>query len=121
MGQRNVLFICDENRLRNPTAQALYSQGQGNGGCEGASGVVARSAGVGSQATVPLTEELLKWADIVFVMEKRQRNIIHKRWPKHYEQKRIVCLYRPDEFDYMDPVLVRILINKLEPQIGRPG
>ena len=80
-----------------------------------------RSAGVGSHATVPVTEELLEWADIIFVMEKRQRNLIQKKWPEQYERKRIVCLYISDEYDYMDPVLVRILVDKLEPYIGKPG
>jgi predicted protein tyrosine phosphatase len=120
MSHQKVLFVCDENRLRSPTAQVLYSGKGGDMGITGATGIEARSAGIGSHATVPLTEELLEWADIVFVMEKRQRNVIHKKWPEHYARKRIVCLYIPDEYDYMDPMLTRILVTKLEPYIGKP-
>ncbi|HSB12298.1 MAG TPA: hypothetical protein VLM38_22615, partial [Blastocatellia bacterium] len=55
-----VLFICNANRLRSPTAEAIFS---------GYTGVETRSAGVGREATVPVNIELLEWADLIFVME----------------------------------------------------
>jgi predicted protein tyrosine phosphatase len=112
VNKKKILFICDENRLRSPTAQSLYSEEED---------MVARSAGLGSHATIALTEELLEWADLIFVMERRHRNIIHKKWPSQYKRKQIICLYIPDEYDFMDPVLVGILVRKLEPYIGKPG
>ncbi len=57
--------------------------------------------------------ELLEWADIIFVMEKRQRNIIHKKYKDIYDRKRIVCMYIPDDYDYMDPDLIQLLKERL--------
>lgn len=106
-----VLFVCNQNRLRSPTAERIYARSPH---------LEVRSAGVDRDATVPITAELLGWADIVYVMEKRQRNIIHKRFLELYGTKRIVCLYIPDHYDYMDPNLIGLLMVKLVPYLGRP-
>ena len=105
-----VLFICEANRLRSPTAEAIFSTYPG---------VEAKSAGLGKQATVPVSAELLEWADLIFVMEKRHRNIIHSRFKEIYQRKRIICLYIPDEFEFMDPELVTLLEEKVTPYLDR--
>jgi predicted protein tyrosine phosphatase len=79
-----------------------------------------RSAGVASDAKVPITAELLAWADEVYVFEKRHRNILLKRFPELYSIKSIVCLYIPDEFEFMSPELVSILTDKLQRYLGSP-
>jgi predicted protein tyrosine phosphatase len=99
-----VLFVCDANRLRSPTAEAVFRSH---------TRLEVKSAGLAREATVPLTADLLEWADLIFVMEKRQRNIIHSRFSDIYARKRIVCLYIPDEFEFMDPDLVSILEHKV--------
>src|SRR5437867_1638785 len=103
-----VLFVCDANRLRSPTAEKVFNSH---------AGVEARSAGIGREATVPLGLELLEWADVIFVMEKRQRNIIHSRFKEIYRRKQIICLYIPDEFEFMDPELVALLEAKVTPYL----
>jgi predicted protein tyrosine phosphatase len=103
-----VLFICEANCLRSPTAEAVF---------RGYPGVEAKSAGVGKAATVPVSAELLEWADLIFVMEKRHRNIIHARFKEIYQRKRIICLYIPDEFEFMDPELVSLLEEKVTPYL----
>lgn len=105
-----VLFVCMQNRLRSPTAQKVFSDYPR---------LEVKSAGVDKDSTVPVTRELLEWADLVFVMEKKQRNIIHKRFKDLYQTKRIVCLYIPDDFDYMDPLLIDLLKEGVTPYIGR--
>ncbi len=95
-----VLFLCNQNRLRSPTAEQVFGADPD---------LEVQSAGVDPDATIPVTREALEWADLVFVMEKRQRNIVRKRFPDLYSIKRIVCLYIPDNYDYMDPALVTIL------------
>ncbi|MBI4261401.1 MAG: phosphotyrosine protein phosphatase [Actinobacteria bacterium] len=107
-----VLFLCDRNRLRSPTAQAVFGDDPR---------LEVRSAGVRSDAVVGITRELLEWADVIFVMEKSQRNVIRKRFEDVYQSKRIVCLYIPDEFDLMDPVLVRLLTERVAPHLAAPG
>ena len=105
-----ILFVCDANRLRSPTAEAIFKSD---------ARLDVKSAGIAREATVPLTPELLEWADVVFVMEKRQRNVIHSRFPEIYRRKRITCLYIPDEFEYMDPELVLLLEQRVTPHLGQ--
>ncbi|HXF41737.1 MAG TPA: phosphotyrosine protein phosphatase [Blastocatellia bacterium] len=105
-----VLFVCEANRLRSPTAETIFS---------GYPGVEAKSAGLAKQATVPVSAELLDWADLIFVMEKRHRNIIHSRFKEIYLRKRIICLYIPDEFEFMDPELISVLEEKVTPYLDR--
>ena len=107
---RRVLFLCSQNKLRSPTAERVF---------RGTPGLEVRSAGLDADAVVPLTRELLEWADLVLVMEKRHRNAIQKRFKELYRIKRIVCLYIPDEFEYMDEGLVRLLRERAGPLLGQ--
>ena len=103
---KKVLFICTANRLRSPTAEHVFSRWEG---------VEADSAGLSAAASVPLSPEQLEWADIVFVMEKAHRAKLQKRFRRHLGGKRLVCLDIPDEFEFMDPALIRLL----EARVGR--
>jgi predicted protein tyrosine phosphatase len=103
-----LLFVCNQNRLRSPTAEAVFAKDPR---------VDVRSAGCRNDAGVPVTHELLEWADLIFVMERSQRNLIRKRFPDIYRDKRIVCLYIPDEYEYMDPTLVRLLTERVQPHL----
>jgi len=105
-----ILFVCEANRLRSPTAEATFS---------GHPGVEAKSAGVGKEATVPVSRELLEWADLIFVMEKRHRNTIQSRFKEIYQRKRIICLYITDDFEFMDPELVELLEERVTPYLDR--
>ena len=67
------------------------------------------SAGLAADATAPITAELLQWADIIFVMEKSHRNRLLKKYKSHLKRRRLVCLNIPDQYEFMDPVLVRLL------------
>jgi len=104
MTKQKVLFLCNQNRLRSPTAEAVFRESPM---------LEVKSAGVDKDASVPVNRKLLVWADIIFVMEKRQRNVIHKRFKDIYRNKRIVCLYIPDDFEYMDPDLIQLLKKRL--------
>jgi len=109
---KRVLFICQQNRLRSPTAEALFRDQPGWD---------VRSAGLAAEAVHSLDRELLAWADLVFVMERRQRNRIHKDFPDLYGQKRIICLYIPDMYEYMDPELQLLLRERVGPYLEEPA
>ena len=111
MPKLKALFVCEENRLRSKTAAQVYAS------CPD---VEVKSAGLSPSAETQVTAALLEWADRVFVMEKPQRNKIHKRFPELYARKSITCLYIPDDYDFMDPVLVTILTNRLTQYLGPP-
>ncbi len=106
---RHLLFLCNQNRLRSPTAERIF---------RGEPGLEVRSAGVDADAVVPLTRDLLEWADLVLVMEKRQRNLIQKRYPDLYQTRRIVCIYIPDEFEFLDPALIALLRERAGPYLA---
>ncbi len=107
-----VLFVCTQNLLRSPTAEALY---------QGRPDLEVRSAGIAPGARVPFTAELLQWAEIVFVMEELHRFHLERNFPEFARAKRVVCLNVPDIFYYMDPELVLILTEKLRPYLGKPS
>jgi predicted protein tyrosine phosphatase len=97
---QHVLFLCSQNRFRSPTAQQVFSTWPG---------IEVASAGLAADAVVPVTPELLQWADTIFVMEKSHRNRLLKRYKSHLKGRRLICLDIPDQYEFMDPVLVRLL------------
>jgi predicted protein tyrosine phosphatase len=72
------------------------------------------SAGTDPTAQRVISEDLLAWADRIIVMEKHHRNYIRTHFPAVYENKKIVCLYIPDEYDYMQTSLIALLKEKVE-------
>lgn len=101
-----VLFICSQNRLRSPTAEQIF---------RGDPRLDVRSAGVDRDAKVVVSSEVLEWAEIVFVMENRHRNVLRRRFKKSCDGKRMICIRIPDEYDFMDPELVRLLRERVLP------
>ncbi len=94
------------NRLRSPTAEAVFSDFEH---------VTALSAGTDPDAETPISGDLIEWADIVFAMEAAHSQRLKRRFGKLMNSKKIVVLGIPDEYDYMDPELVRILRKKVIP------
>ncbi len=103
---KRVLFVCSQNRLRSPTAERVFS---------GRPGFEVASAGLNNDAGTPVSSELVEWADIIFVMEETHRSMLSKKFRPHLKDKRVICLDIPDQFDFMDPVLVRLLEAKVGP------
>jgi predicted protein tyrosine phosphatase len=95
-----ALFVCSQNKLRSPTAEQIFSRWPG---------IEADSAGLNADAETSLSGEQIEWADIVFVMDKSHRNKLSQKFKKFLGNKRVICLDIPDEFEFMDPDLVRLL------------
>jgi predicted protein tyrosine phosphatase len=107
---KRVLFICSQNRLRSPTAEQVFS---------GREGFEVASAGLSPEAEVPVSADLLEWADVIFVMERVHRTRLASKFSRHLQSKRIICLDIPDDFEFMDATLVRILEAKVGPFFRR--
>ncbi len=60
-----------------------------------------------------MSPELLSWADLIFVMENSHHNKLSKKFRAFLQGKRVICLDIPDEYDYMDSVLVQLLRIKV--------
>ena len=69
----------------------------------------ARSAGTSPQARVRVNHKLLAWADIIFVMEQKHRDILRQEFPAIVREKRVVVLDIEDNYKFNDPELIDIL------------
>jgi predicted protein tyrosine phosphatase len=106
------LFVCTANVDRSRTAEDLYASD---------ARYEVRSAGVAPFATTPVTRDLLLWADRVFVMcekEDRHQTMLKLRFPD--VSRPVVVLGIEDRWRRGHPELVRRLVKKLTPHLGRP-
>ena len=103
----NLLFVCSRNQWRSPTAEKVLKQ----------KGYSARSAGTSPNAKKTITVPDVRWADIIFVMEKKHKNRIIAEYARLVQHKNIHILDIPDEYKYMDEELVSILEGAVEPYL----
>lgn len=61
---------------------------------------------------MPLSTEQIEWANVIFVMEKTHRNRLSSRFRSHLNGKRIICLDIPDDYEFMQPELIKLLEAK---------
>jgi predicted protein tyrosine phosphatase len=108
---QKLLFICSRNKLRSLTAEKLF---------EGCAAYQVRSAGTQPGARIVVTEGHVGWADIIFCMEKSHVNRIRLKFPEALDGKRVVTLYIPDEYEFMQPELIEELCAKLAPYVTLP-
>ncbi|GBE92317.1 low molecular weight protein tyrosine phosphatase family protein [Nostoc cycadae] len=106
---KKLLFICSKNKLRSPTAEAVFAEYEG---------LETDSAGLDHYAEVPVSTEAIEWADIIFVMEQSHKRKLTKNYQAFLKDKKIICLDIPDEFSYMEPALIDILKKKVLPLLG---
>jgi predicted protein tyrosine phosphatase len=104
----NLLFICSRNQWRSPTAENIF---------KGKQGMQVRSAGTENSARIRVSEKMLLWADIIFVMEKKHKVRLTEKFPSVISQKEIIVLDIPDEYHFMDPELIEILKTSVEPYL----
>ena len=102
---KKLLFVCSENRLRSPTAEAVFSEYEG---------VEALSAGTNADAETPVSGDLIQWADVIFVMEKAHRNKVSEKFRSLLKEKKLVVLEVPDNYEYMQPELIQSLKAKVK-------
>ncbi len=104
----NILFICSRNQWRSPTAEAIYKNVEG---------IATKSAGTAASARTRVNEPLITWADIVFVMEDKHKDILHLQFPSAIQQKRVIVMHIPDEYKYMDNELIDMIQDIVNPYI----
>ena len=102
---KKLLFVCSQNRMRSLTAEKIFS---------GIPGYEVRSAGTQPDARIVVTEGHVRWADIIFVMEKSHINRMRRKLGDALEGKRVITLCIPDLYDCMQPDL----IEELEAKVG---
>jgi lipopolysaccharide/colanic/teichoic acid biosynthesis glycosyltransferase/predicted protein tyrosine phosphatase len=102
----NVLFVCTENLVRSPMAEALFQELRGP-----ESSHHAYSVGIISRAPRRLTTRDIAWADLVAVMETRHQQVIQTHWPGHVTK--VIVLDVSDHFMSGDASLREVLEPKI--------
>lgn len=105
-----ILFICSANKQRSKTAEDYFSEK-----CKdhhflsaGTNTKVCRKEG-----TTELTQDLLQWADKVYVMERKHLDQIQKHSGSNYYTK-LEVLDIPDIYKYYDSKLISLFENKIQ-------
>ena len=93
------------NRWRSPTAEHVFSEYPG---------IECASAGLNNGAENPLSQELIEWADLIFVMERAHKSKLSRDYRPHLHGKRVISLDIPDKYKYMDPALIQLLRVKVD-------
>jgi predicted protein tyrosine phosphatase len=104
----NVLFVCSRNQWRSPTAERMF---------KGHPVIIARSAGTSLSARHRISHVDIDWADVILVMEDKHRERIVADYAQLIEHTPIHVLDIPDEYKYMDPELIEILEQTVEPML----
>jgi predicted protein tyrosine phosphatase len=108
LSRLRVLFVCSKNQWRSPTAEQLYRKDPR---------LEVRSAGVKAEARRRVTEADLRWADVIFAMEREHRQWLTQHF-RDFDLPPIEVLDIPDEFQYMDTDLQRLLRESIDPELA---
>jgi len=95
-----ILFVCSRNRRRSLTAETFFNN---------VKAWDIRSAGTAESARVKVTAGHLGWADVVVVMEKRHKELLLQKYPDAMAEKKCVCLFVRDDYEFMDLELIAAL------------
>lgn len=106
----NILFICSRNQWRSRTAEDIYKNN---------SQFSCKSAGTEPSARIKVNSKLIKWADLIFAMEKKHKQRLLENFEADSKNKEIVILNIEDNYEYMDTELVELLTNSIEDYLNR--
>jgi predicted protein tyrosine phosphatase len=89
--------------MRSCTAETIYKS----------EGYATKSAGTSKTATTTISDELISWADLIFVMEENQKVIMTKYFRESASDKKIIVLGIPDDYYYMDEELIDLIKERV--------
>lgn len=94
---KKVLCVCSAGCLRSPTAAVVLSHAPFD--------FNTRACGIDPDfAIIPITDVLIEWADEIVCMTQE-----HKADLLQMTDKPIVCLDIPDNFEYRNPKLMKLV------------
>jgi predicted protein tyrosine phosphatase len=100
---KRVLCVCSAGLLRSPTAAVVLSQEPFN--------YNTRAAGAeNSYALIPVDAVLIGWADKIVCMTEQHKQMLTSSFGDRCKDK-IVVLGIPDNFEYRNPELMRLIKN----------
>ena len=103
---KRVLTVCSANMLRSPTIAHVLSAAPYN--------FNTRSAGTQFYALIPVTEDLLMWADEVVCADTEHALYIRDKMIEYMLDKPIIDLNIPDIYEYRNPELIELIKERYE-------
>jgi predicted protein tyrosine phosphatase len=103
-----LLFVCSRNRQRSLTAETVF---------DGVNGHEVRSVGTEPGARIRVRPGHLGWADVIFVMEKKHLRRLEEKYRDELRGKQVVTLHIPDDYAYMDALLIERLAAATAPHV----
>ena len=100
MDRLKLLFVCSKNKWRSKTAETIFKDNPK---------LLVKSAGTSSKAQKRITRDLIEWADEIYVMERKHKEIIEMKFGRM--KTKIHILNIPDVYQYMDEDLIEELKN----------
>ena len=105
MHKTKLLFICTGNRDRSPTAEDLFRNSKK---------YEARSAGISAFAVQRITQELIDWADKIFVMsELEDRHLTYLETHFNLKGKAVIDVEIPDRYERGSQELINLLSARI--------
>lgn len=110
---KNILFICSANKDRSATAEHYFSEHYPNLNFD--------SAGTNEKicfqlGTTFITQELISWADFIFVMERKHQEFIQAHFTLN-QSTRLTTVDIRDVYTFLESNLVEELKRKITPMI----
>jgi len=104
---KRVLCLCSANMLRSPTMQVVLSMPPYN--------YNTRSAGTYEFALIPVTADLIGWADEIVCADTEHAEKIAKIIQAYnLEDKPVVNLRIPDHYEYRNPELIGLIRKRYD-------
>ena len=98
---KRVLTVCSANMLRSPTIALVLSAEPYN--------YNTRSAGTADFALIPVTNDLLMWADEIVCADSEHTKVINKMLQKLDIDKPLINLRIPDVYEYRNEGLIDLI------------
>lgn len=110
---KRVLTVCSANMLRSPTIAHVLSANPYN--------FNTRSAGTAAFALIPVTEELLFWADEIVCADTEHAIVIRDKLMELNLDKVLINLNIPDIYEYRNPELIKLIKERYEQRTAGPA
>ncbi len=96
----NVLFVCGRNNRRSPTAEQIFLNDRR---------MNVRSGGIADTSRRRVTEDDMKWADLILAMERKHAKRLQVAFGHLDYHASVENLDIPDEYIFMDKKLIELL------------
>lgn len=101
---KRVLTVCSAGILRSATAAHILCQEPFN--------FNTRNVGTAPYALIPLTEDLIQWADEIVCMEAEHEVKVRDMMIETMYSKPIITLDIEDIYEYRNPALVKLIKSR---------